>query len=264
MPYFGLHDGCRIFYETGKGDADRPVLILLNGTAQTTVNWKPVADRLESRFHVIRYDARAQGRSDAGNLRLCPRQHVDDLMALLDFIGVNRVFTVGMSHGACIARLATHHFPERISGMILCGAGAEQSIRAERFIALWREILENSGIEAMCRAFLPVVFGERFLRENRQSLDKMIHALVVRNKPESLKAHLAAMANYPPLGQIGSTTPVPCLVISGTDDILVSPENARKLAHLYNGKYEEIPDAGHSVPAENPERFVQLVLDFIK
>ncbi|MBW2515737.1 MAG: hypothetical protein JRE88_03035, partial [Deltaproteobacteria bacterium] len=40
MPYFTTSDNCKLYYITANFEADRPVLVLLNGTGQTTIYWE--------------------------------------------------------------------------------------------------------------------------------------------------------------------------------------------------------------------------------
>jgi 3-oxoadipate enol-lactonase len=55
----------------------------------------------------------------------------------------------------------------------------------------------------------------------------------------------------------------PTLVISGADDPIVSQPDARQLAKDCHGQYEMFAETGHSIPAEAPALFQQVVLDFL-
>ncbi|MBW1821627.1 MAG: alpha/beta hydrolase, partial [Deltaproteobacteria bacterium] len=94
-------------------------------------------------------------------------------------------------------------------------------------------------------------------------LYKMVKAIVVRNKKEALIAQLKAMNHYPPLAGPAKTITCPALVISGSQDQLVDPKEAKQLADLCRGRHEKIPDIGHSIPAETPELFNKIVLQFL-
>ena len=112
-------------------------------------------------------------------------------------------------------------------------------------------------------ASLPAAFGENYLKQNEQILDKIVKAIVRRNRKETLIAQLEAMNSYPSLSQIARDVQSPSLVLSGSDDPFVTEAGARKLAVLCNGQHNHTIGIGHSIPAEAPEFFSETVLEFL-
>lgn len=263
MPRFKTTDGCSLYYEITGFDSSKPVLVFLNGTTQTTLNWRTHAAALKERFRVLMYDARASGVSERGSLSLSPACHISDLSALLDDLHVEKANMAGVSHGAYLACAFAAALPKRTERLVLFSVGANRSCRAEIIIKSWAEILKCAGLECMARASLPIIFGEDFLKKNKEIIDGMVRAAVRRNNRESLLAHLEAMIAYPPLSQTAYMIRSPCLVISGSDDPMVPASEAQELADLCKGKYKQIIGAGHSVPAEVPERFHNILGDFL-
>jgi pimeloyl-ACP methyl ester carboxylesterase len=263
MPYFKSQDGCSLYYETQGFASSKPVVVFLNGTMLTTVYWKPQADALEDRFRVLLYDARAQGKSDLGERGLSLEGHVEDFGGLLDRLGVEKAHLVGISHGAQVALAFATRSPGRVDRLVLCSVSAAPSSRARLIVRSWQEILESSGLEAMVRVAFPVVFGESFLTQQKKILPTIVKAIVTRNTKEALVAQLEAMTTYPPPSEIAPNIRTPCLVISGSDDPIVTEEGARKLAELCNGNHEHIAGVGHSIPAETPELFSKTVMRFL-
>ena len=94
-------------------------------------------------------------------------------------------------------------------------------------------------------------------------MHNIVKAIVRRNRTEALIAQLEAMTAYPPLSKIVRNVRTPCLVISASDDSLVTEEGARGLALLCNGQHKHINGIGHSIPAEAPELFNKTVLKFM-
>ncbi len=263
MPRFKTTDGCSLYYEITGFDSSKPVLVFLNGTTQTTLNWRTYAAALKDRFRVLMYDARASGASETGSLPLSPACHISDLSALLNYLNIPKANMTGVSHGAYLACAFAAALPKRTERLAVFSVGANRTCRAEVIIKSWAETLKCAGLECMARASLPVIFGEDFLKKNKELLDGMVKAVVRRNNKESLLAHLEAMLDYPPLSQTAHKVKAPCLVISGSDDPLVPASEAQELADLCKGKYEQIIGAGHSVPAEAPERFHNILMDFL-
>lgn len=264
MGCFTTEDGCRLFYDLrGRDDPQGPTVVFLNGTAQTAVNWHLQAKALADRFRVITYDGRAQGRSDCGSAALSWPLHVDDLKAILDKRAEGRAALVGMSHGAFVALAFAHRYPEKVHRLVLCGLGDTPSPRSRLYLRSWAEILAVGGLEMMARSFIPAVFGEAFLQKNEIIMDKIVAALVRRNRPESLLAHLHAQTVYPPAARFSLTGDIPLLVVSGEEDLLVPPERARRLAVRCGGEFERITGVGHSLPSEAPNRFSTRIAAFL-
>ncbi len=254
MPYFSTEDGCRLYYEAVGINTAKPVVTFLNGTTQTTVHWTGQVRCLRERYGILLYDARAQGRSDLGRKPLGIHIHAADLAALLQYLGLPKTHLVGMSHGARVALELAVRYPHHVARLVLCSATAIPSRRTRSLLRQWRDILATSGMEAAAWAMLPSVMGEAYLTENLNMLPKIVRAMASRNRPESLLAHFDAMSGYPPLSCSVALAGLPVLVVSGEQDPLVSRRDARNLADRFDGKHVSIPDTGHTIQIEAPER----------
>jgi len=260
---FNTNDGCKIYYETHGFESSKPVFVFLNGTMQTTLNWRPHARVFKDNFRVILYDARAQGQSEFGKKKLSIDLHVKDLLGLLYHLKIKKARFVGVSHGSYIALSLASRIPDLVDRLVLCSVGEKNTIQTKIIIRSWLEILQWSGLKSLAWAVLPVVFGEDFLKQNERMIDKMVDAIVVRNNKDALIAQLKAINNYPAPGSLAIKINCPALIISGSQDRLVKTKDAKELADLCRGRHEEIPGIGHSIPAETPELFNKIVLQFL-
>ena len=260
---FNTNDNCKIYYETHGFESSKPVVVFLNGTMQTTFNWRPHARVFKDNFMVILYDARAQGKSELGKKKLSLDLHLKDLSELLHHLKIKKTHLVGLSHGAYVALAFASRLPDFVDRLILCSISAEKSAQTNIIVKSWLGILKSEGLDALVWTVLPMVFGEEFLKVNKRILDKMVEAIVVRNNKEALIAQLKAMNHYLPLAGPAKTINCPALIISGSQDRLVNPKGAMQLADFCRGRHEKIPDIGHSIPAEAPELFNKIVLGFL-
>ena len=263
MPYLTTADNCRLYYATQNIEPGRPPIVFLNGTSQTTVYWEPHAHAFSEYFGVLRYDARAQGKSDIGPREISAEIHTADLQDLLDHLNVKKAHLIGTSHGAYIALRLAAAAPNLVGRLVLCSIGNDSGNQVKLIVRSWLEILRRADLEAMAWAALTLVFGRRFLEQNRDILDKIVTAIAVRNKKEALIAHFRAIADYPPPESFLKSVQCPSLVISGSDDPIVPPPDARQLAEDCRGRHEIFQEIGHSIPAEAPAMFKQVVLDFL-
>lgn len=263
MPYFTTGDGCRIFYQLHDSDTSCPVVIFFNGTTGTTLYWGALAPVFSKQFRLLFYDARAQGQSDLGNESLRLELHVADLKELCAHLDIDKAHLIGISHGARLALAMAHDAPHMVDRLILCSLGAGTNFRSRVTIQAWIKILQLSGLEAMAWATLPAVFGNEFLRCQHKALSMIVAAVVKRNNARSLLAQLEALLQYPDPEPIAEDCIRPTLVVSGTEDPLVSVSDARQLARLCRARHEELRGIGHSIPAEAPRLFEQMALEFL-
>ncbi len=263
MPYLKVHEDCSLYYEIIGDGANKPTLTFINGTLQTTIYWKLIIKALTNRYRILLYDARGQGESDLGAPPLSLGVHVRDLKTLLYELGVYQSSLIGISHGARVALALAQDTPELVSRIVLCSLSTQSTYRAKMIVRSWYEILQRHSLDAMVWAAVPHVFGRKFLKENEKVLERIVKTIVRRNKTESLRAHLEAMQNYPPLSKMLARTASLVLVITGEDDPLVTCEGAREIARVCGGRHEELKGVGHSIPAEAPQSFNRLILEFM-
>ena len=264
MPHFTTTDGCKIFYTTYGVDTADPVVIFLNGATQTTLYWGAHVPAFSKRYRLLFYDARGQGQSGLGDGPISLRLHISDLRDLMAHLAFDRACLVGISHGARVALEFTVEFPQMVDRLVLCSLSARTSPRCRAIVRSWLEILQLCDLKAMAWAALPAVFGNNFLKHHQNMLDKIVNAVVMRNRKKALIAQLEAVLKYPPPNIIPAGFNNPALVITGAEDILVEPDDVRQLVDLCRACHEELAGIGHGIPAEAPELFDKLVLEFFE
>jgi len=263
MPYFRTADGCLIFHQTYEFETTKPVMVCLNGLTQTTLYWHANLSAFRQKYRMVLYDARCQGYSEQGAMPLSLETHVADLKALLDYLEVSQAGLVGLSHGARVALMFAAKYPAQVEYLVLASIGADFSRRARLIVQSWQKILHHAGLEAMAWAMLPVVFGEAYLERHHLILDKIVQAIVARNRVGPLLAQLQALDSYPTLRGPAQNVRTPTLVLSGLEDVLVRQEEAAELARMCRGTHRSFAGIGHSIPAEAPQDFELAVRSFV-
>lgn len=110
-------NGVRVAYELC-GDATAPVMVLLHATGETSASWAPVVSLLAGAFRVVTLDLRGHGASDwpgAYSLELVR----DDVLGVLDALGLTGVTLVGHSLGGVVAYLAASARPGLIRRLVV-------------------------------------------------------------------------------------------------------------------------------------------------
>lgn len=116
-------DGTWIFWESaGTGG---PAIVLCDGVGCAGYIWRRLAPELARRHRVIHWNYRGHGRSGHPHdpERVTVADAADDLRAVLDAAGEERVVLAGHSMGVQVVLEAYHRAPERVAAMVLvCGS----------------------------------------------------------------------------------------------------------------------------------------------
>jgi lipase len=110
-------------YRLGSPRADAPAVLAVHGITATSFSWLATTAALGDEVALIAVDLR--GRGDSGSLPgpFGLDAHVDDLVAVLDALALQRPVVVGHSMGSYVAaRLGTQH-PDRVSRLVLVDGG---------------------------------------------------------------------------------------------------------------------------------------------
>src|SRR5262249_28785905 len=137
-------------------------LVFIHGLADSIPSFAMPMALLQREFRCICYN-QPTGRNDSARLRPYRPDHlVDDLLALLDHLGLSQAYLLGHSFGSTVAMRALHRAPERFpSGILLCGF-------AERRLA-WREFLMAWTLRVAPGTVAWLPFRERVFEECHRS-----------------------------------------------------------------------------------------------
>lgn len=252
----------KVYYqERGEG----PALVLINGLSQSTANWTSQASAFAERFRVITLDCRGQGRTTYAGETIELQDHIDDLYALLDHLGIERAHLVGFSHGARVALSFSVAHPERVDRLVLSGMGADDGAFRRTIVRVWREVLRLGGVEALAWCSLTDILSQGFLELHADQIDVMIQTTVQRNNKRGLEAMLDALMNYPPSLDDARKVSCPTLLCSADQDPLCSETAADRLAMtIPDSRHVKFKRCGHTMPIEQPRRWREEVESFLK
>jgi 3-oxoadipate enol-lactonase len=253
MPFLHRPDGCRLYHEV-HGPASPVPLVLLEGLGGDIPGWRRNIPRLSQRRTVIAYDFRGNGRSDVPDRPVTVTTLVDDTLALLDHLDANHADLYGQSFGGMVALETALSHPDRVRSLILAAthAGAR------------RASLPNPGAKVPKDRSYLALYSEAFAREHPDHVAEDI--LVGSQNPQPFHAgrrQWEAMQAWDAWDRLAEID-VPTLVLHGTEDRLVAPENARRLAAAIPGAELVLLDgAGHVYHSEQPEAADGAVLEFL-
>ena len=239
-------------------------LVLINGFASTMDTWNPpVLAALASHFHVIIFDHRGTGYSAASDDPFSIRLFASDTLALMDALGISRAHILGLSMGASVAQELVLAHPERVDRLILVAGtcGGPQGIGMPP--GVW-DMLSDKGGEPMeiANRMFSVLFPEDWLASHDpwQYCPGVHETTGMVNTARQAEAFFSWPGSWERLPGIRN----PVLVITGTGDAVIPPENARILAgRIAGARLAEIPGAGHGLQYQCPDAFARAVLEFL-
>ncbi len=252
-----------LYYEIqGKGYP----LLLISGLNSDHASWAGVCAKLAKHFCVIAFDNRSSGRSDAPKKRYSISEMADDATGLLDHLKIKRCHVIGHSMGGYIAQELAIYYPKRIGKLVL---EATASVSSARNNILFNDFLKrfkkDHDNEALMRSWTYWSFSPKtFERKNFiEQFIKNASAYPYLQSAEGFKSQIDALGSYNASARIKNIK-AKALLIIGTDDILIYPEESMKLAKGIKGSVsEEIKGAGHCLHVEKPEAFVSKVVQFL-
>ena len=267
-------DGDRVAYRAvGRG----PVLLLVHGMAGSSLTWQHVIPALARRFTVVAPDLLGHGLSDKPRGEYSLGAHTDTLRDLLDALGHERATVVGQSLGGGIAMQFAYQFPERCERLVLVnsgGLGPEVNVILRALTAPGAEYvfplvcsprlrdvagrvgtwLGRVGVrstparEEVWRSYASLADADA-----RQAFFRSLHAVIdVRGQVVSARRRLYRAAA------------LPTLIVWGAEDPFI-PVSHGIAAHrdIPGSRLEIFAGVGHYPHCEAPERFVQVLVDFV-
>jgi pimeloyl-ACP methyl ester carboxylesterase len=239
-------------------------VVILHGLFGSARNWETIAARLARNYRVLAVDLRNHGNSPWAE-PMTYSEMIDDIRVFCDRRGLERAAFLGHSVGGKTAMLFALLYGHLVDALIVVDIAPVAYahtflpyIRAMQGIDLSRTI-NRSAIDAQLARDIPDTAERQFLLQN----------LIAKNGKLSWRINLAVLGasmdeltGFPPVG--GLDYAGRCLFIHGArSDYLEPPLRPTVLAFFPRAEFAAVEDAGHRVHAEQPQRFVDVVLAFL-
>ncbi len=236
-------------------------ILLLHAFPLSGAMWQPQRAALHDQFRMIVPDLRGFGATQVTFGPVTMEQHADDMAALLDHLGLDRVAVCGLSMGGYIAMAMLRRHPSRISALVLANTRANaDSPEAQAQRELNATIAEAKGAAAIADMMIPALVAPHAHPHVHETLRTIIEA----NAPAGIAAALRGMALRPDSFSTLQALRVPTLVIAGADDTL-TPLDAARVMHeaAPASRLVIIPGAGHMSNLEQPDAFSAALRSFL-
>lgn len=254
--------GCPLHYWIS-GPKDAPPIVFSHGAMMDHRMFDAQVSAFTERYRVITWDMRGHGRSrPIGNVGegLLIRDLIEDLVALIDHLGYEKVVLVGQSLGGHLAQDVVFYHPDRVSALATIGASCStiEQPKLGRLalnlsplaFKLWPEdnlreqIARNTAITPAAQAYA----HEAIRQLTKEDFMKVWNAVtnLLHHEPGYKIEH-------------------PLLITHGDSD---GVGNVKKISPKWaerdpNSSYVVIPAAGHNANQDNPDFFNRTLLEFL-
>lgn len=261
------------YIESGVG----PPLVLLHAFPVDARMWNDTRARLEDQARVITPDQRGMGESPLDGTATSDQQDRDtsgaavrdpsmehaaaDVLTLLDDLRLSRVVLGGCSMGGYVAMSVLRAAPDRVAGLLLVDTKAEPDGEQQRSNRVRvAERAENDGVAGwLAGDMVPNLLGGT-THEKRTTVVDRTHEIIDSQSGSGIGWAQRAMAARPDNTELLRSRTGPTLVVTGAEDSITPPDQARELAgQIPGGEFTTVRDAGHLAPLENPDGFVEAV-----
>lgn len=250
------------YQRTGDGTP----LVLLAGMASDSASWQPVMVELAKHAELITLDNRCSGRTLPCPVETSRTLMVNDVLALLDSLQIDKAVLMGHSMGGMLAWAIASQAPDRVRGLICASAPFTVSqSRIDLFQTLSRLRTDDNEADWF-RLLFQFLFSAVFFADEQNVLDTVEAATLYPYKQSraAFAAQCQALPSFLPAVSLPKTLPFPALAITGCNDRLFGVEDLHQSYKTHpEVSLETIRDAAHSVHWENPTDFVALVTEFL-
>jgi pimeloyl-ACP methyl ester carboxylesterase len=264
MP-FATANGIRLYYEWHGAEGGTPVVLVM-GLGGDCTAWPFQLAALAPRYRVLVFDNRGAGRSDAPDVAYTTRGMAEDLLALLDGLGVGRAHLLGLSLGGAIAQEAVLAAPARFASLQLHATWAGPHPYLQALVAAVRMARLQFDREGFYRVLSVWLFSPVGFATQPELVETVVQRAIHHPYPVPPHAYLRqtdAVLGHDARDRLHFIR-CPTLVAVGSQDLITPPLLAAELASRIPGaRFTSLPDAGHGALWEVSEAFNRVCLDFL-
>jgi len=238
-------NGCGLAYEV-RGEIGIP-LVLIHGFGLNRRFWYEMISSKLDKSHVVLVDVRGHGESDAPKGSYSMSLLAEDVLALLDYLGIKKAIICGHSMGGYISLAFAAAFPERLAGLglITSRARADSEIQRQNRYALIEKI-QRESVAALAASLAPRL-------TKNAALVEQAYKIIIETPAQGIIGAAYGMAERPDRMDLLCEIKVPSLVVAGEEDQIVSIAEAKHLAEqLPQGIFLPIAAVGHLPMLEQP------------
>lgn len=240
---FALLNGQQVFYEDTGGSG--PALVFSHGLLMDHEMFAPQLAAFRAQWRCIAWDERGHG-ATATPGHCAPFTYYDsanDLLALLDHLGLEKAVLVGMSQGGYLSLRCALLQPQRVRALVLIDTQAlpEDPAKMPAHEAVVTRWAQHGLNDELATGLEHTILGQGWA--DAEVWKRKWQAADIPN----LLQCFATLAQRDDISARMGDIQVSALVIHGTQDQAITPERARAMASaLPRSQWVDIEGAGHA------------------
>jgi len=237
------------FTERGQG----PACLLVHAFPFDARMWEPQIEAIAPTHRVIAPDLRGFGRSANLPPARTVDEHADDLVELLDRLGIENAAVVGLSMGGYIAFALMRRHPSRVRALVLADtkatADGEEAKRNRQAII---DLVREQGPAALMQKLLPNLIAA----DADEAVKQKVLEIGGSQTVEAVANALMALRDRPDSTELLSRIAVPTTVIVGEQDTISPVAEMQAIARaIPDASFTVLKGAGHLSNLERPSAF---------
>ncbi|MDX1707183.1 MAG: alpha/beta hydrolase [Desulfobacterales bacterium] len=263
MPVAKIGDHSLYYELVGRGQP----LVMIRGVGSNVDHWYDQVPALSRKFQLLVFDNRGIARSSDPGGPFSIRDMAADTIALMDAVGIKKAHVLGYSMGGMVAQEMAVNYPQKIAGLILVATdcGISLRIRAQPEVTRLFSEMIRLGTEEAKLAAARCLFANQTFENNPQVIQH--YADVSQRFPATQKMlakQWAAVTQHDACDRLQGISS-PTLAITGSEDVLIPPQNAAVLAErIPHAQMISIDGGGHLFLIEQPRQFNQAIIKFLE
>jgi len=259
MPFAKIRDA-DIYYEVaGSG----PPLLFITGMGGIAAYWRPQVNEFQKDFTVIVFDQRGTGQSTMSKVDYTVAMLAQDVIDLLDCLGLQRVHICGHSTGGMIAQILALDAPERVASMVLYGTRGRADAFTWKVMGMRRQLLLAGMAELYVRSTALFLFPSPWIVEHADRLKQQEDVQIANfSHPDIMASRIEAVLHHHQIERLPAVK-VPTLVTCAMDDFLTPTYYSQELHRLIpDSSLEFVTTGGHGCSLANPGAFHEVIRPF--
>jgi pimeloyl-ACP methyl ester carboxylesterase len=259
MPIIKCNDINVYYEEHGEGEP----LLFLNGLSSDIPKKMAFISAAKKYFKIIIPDIRGVGLTDKPEAPYSISQFADDAFALLEHLAVKKINVAGFSMGGTIAITMALTRPELVNRLILVSTKPAWR-RPSTLSAEAERIFHTTDVsEQLLIDLFNVLYGPAYRK--RVSAISYVKERLSDKNPQPLHGYLNQLRACEGFDMYDRIAEIfhPTLIVTGKNDILITPDNSVWLhEHIKGSKLVAYDGVGHMVPDEVPKEFAKDIEKF--
>jgi 3-oxoadipate enol-lactonase len=222
------------------------------------------ATRLSSKYRTLQLDLRGHGQSDSVGTNYTLGDIADDVIALADSLGIEKMAWVGLSMGGMTGMRIAIKRPQLLQAMVLLDTSASTDPGRERYEA-WAEKNQNNNPDKKYAQSISGMMVTKDTRAKDAALIERIERMVMENSATGLYHSTLAVIRREDIRPQLRQVKTPTLVVVGEKDIITPRPMAEDIhAGIEGSEFHVEPESGHLCIMEHPDAVTTRIEQFLR